>query len=318
MKKYLKNFLLILFILLILIFVSIIIWLVYQFEREPVSALDKGEFVPTVVSEQTEKIALHDENRYYSDFLLHHQNIDTVSITVSLPETIPEGGLPVVIILGGLEIGRKSLSYIPVQRDNVLISYEYPYSPEYWYDNTKITQIPIIRKAVLAVPAQVEAVARWALKQSWSDHSRISILGYSFGALFVPAVYHLADEHELTLGPAVIAYGGVDISNILRHNLRNMSPVLRQMVGWTAAASIYPVEPALHVSHLNKDVLLINGEGDNQIPENSWRRLHQLVPEPKTIITMDAGHMHPQNRDLTRELIRISTRWLLERNAINP
>ncbi|MBN2365404.1 MAG: hypothetical protein JXL67_04525, partial [Calditrichaeota bacterium] len=71
-------------------------------------------------------------------------------------------------------------------------------------------------------------------------------------------------------------------------------------------------------SSLKRDALLINGRDDHQIPEESWKKLHRMVPDPKTVKIIQAGHMHPENKELTLELIRMSHEWLLERNAVNP
>ena len=45
--------------------------------------------------------------------------------------------------------------------------------------------------------------------------------------------------------------------------------------------------------------------------------LHQLTPQPKTVVILDKGHMHPRKPELTRELVKISREWLLERGLVN-
>jgi pimeloyl-ACP methyl ester carboxylesterase len=318
MKKFIGRALLIISVMLFLILIGSSIWSIYQRKRDPMPALDRGIVLPEVVIQKDYPVESEMEFRRYSDMVLFSEEIDSIRLTVSMPDTVPREGLPVIIVLGGLEIGRKSLSYIPTQRQNILISYQYPYSPRYWYDGTKLFQIPQIRRAALLVPAQVEALARWAEQQPWSGRKRISILGYSFGAFFVPAVYHLAEVHELPLGPAVMAYGGVNIYRLLLKSMKNLSYIPRHFIAWFAATAIYPLEPALHVSYLKQDCLLINGRNDHQIPDNSWKTLHELVPKPKTVIILDAGHMHPGKLELTLKVVDLSRQWLAERNAINP
>jgi Prolyl oligopeptidase family len=244
--------------------------------------------------------------------------LDSMFVTISLPDSIPVEGLPVMIVLGGLEIGRESLKYIPAQGPNIIMAYQYPYHPRYWYDKSKITQIPVIQEAVMKVPAQVVALADWAKRQVWSDKNRLSVLGYSFGAFFVPAIYHLADHHQLVLGPAVMAYGGVDMYAVMINNLKFMSGLPRMLVAWTATTAIYPMEPALHLPYLKGEFLVINGRMDRQIPEACWQRFQQLTPSPKTIMVLEAGHMHPSKPELTLRVVELSRQWLLEHNAINP
>jgi hypothetical protein len=69
---------------------------------------------------------------------------------------------------------------------------------------------------------------------------------------------------------------------------------------------------------MNNEFLLINGTEDHQIPVECWQELHNEVPEPKTIILLNEGHMHPRKVELTKNLVRLSQDWLLERGVINP
>jgi dienelactone hydrolase len=318
MSRPFSRFLLIFSLLIFLLLVLIALWIGYQHWRDPLAALDADFIFLEKVSEKQTTVELLNEKRFYTDVTLYSRELDSIHATISLPDSIPVEGLPVMIVLGGLEIGRESLKYIPAQGLNIIIAYQYPYQPRYWYDGSKITQIPAIRSAVMRVPAQVVALADWAEQQHWSDKKRLSILGYSYGAFFVPAIYHLADQHHLNLGPAVMAYGGVGLYPLLMNNLKFLSAFPRTIVAWTAAAAIYPVEPALHLPHLKGEFLVINGRTDQQIPEPCWQKFQQLTPQPKTVMILDAGHMHPSKPELTRRVVEISRQWLLERNAVNP
>lgn len=293
-------------------------WSLWQHVRNPVNALNRGTPELRIANQNTYKIELNQVQRKYVDITLRGLGSDSIKITMSFPVQLPDTGLPVLVLLGGLEIGRESLRYVPRHGENILIAYQYPYSPRYWYDKTAITQIPAIRRSVLKVPAQVEGVARWALEQNWCGRERISILGYSFGAMFVPAVYRLAIEHGVEVGPGVIAYGGADLYLLLRTNLKFLSAPVRPVVSWLAASAILPVEPALHLPHIKSELLIINGKLDHQIPEESWQKLQNLAPEPKTVINLEAGHLNPAKPELTHRLVEISRKWLLERNVINP
>jgi hypothetical protein len=240
-----------------------------------------------------------------------------VQIVLSLPDPLPADDLPVMVILGGLEIGRESMAYITNPGQNVLIVYQYPYHPRYWYDGAAVTQIPLIRNAVLTVPAQVVEVVQWVLQQSWSDPQRISILGYSFGALFVPAVYHLAYEKNFRLAPGVIAYGGADVFRLLNTNLKNIDQPWRLPIAWLAATAIYAADPLNHLPHMHNEFLIINGNQDHQVPEYCWQKQDELTPEPKTVMILDEGHMHFRKPELTKRLVHMSQVWLLERGIIN-
>ncbi|MEJ2637123.1 MAG: dienelactone hydrolase family protein [Calditrichia bacterium] len=318
LSHILRKFMLVSGIFLLLVVLVIAAWATYQHLRDPLAALDRGSPDLRVVRQHAYPVALEDENRTYIDFTLSAEGLDSLRITVSLPAHPVPDGIPSLVILGGLEIGRESLQYVPAHGSNALIAYEYPYSPRYWYDGTPLTQVPVIRQSVLKVPAQVEAVLRWALQQPWSDHQRISLLGYSFGAMFVPAVNHLAASHQSPPAATVIAYGGADIFRLLKANFKFLPPLPRYAVAWLASTAIQPVEPEAHLPHMQGTFLVINGKQDHQIPQNCWKKLQSLTPEPKTVMVLDAGHMNPAKPDLTRKLVTISRQWLLDLNAINP
>lgn len=318
MFKFFRQIFAIFFLIFFLFLFLFAFWVSYQRLRDPLNALDRGLFFLEQIEKEQSRMELLAESRIYSDVTLYTKELDSIFITISFPTTIPSEGLPVLIVLGGLEIGRESLKYIPAQGQNIIIAYQYPYSPRYWYDGTKITQIPIIHSSVMKVPAQIVNLAAWTRQQSWSDKNRISVLGYSFGAFFIPAIYHLAGHDQVKLGPAVMAYGGIDIYRILRGNLKFLSAIPRTIIAWMAAAVIHPVEPALHLPYMNGEFLVINGRNDHQIPNICWQKFQELTPKPKTVMVLDAGHMHPSKPELTLRVVELSRKWLLERNAINP
>jgi pimeloyl-ACP methyl ester carboxylesterase len=291
-------------------------WAIWERNRDPLRALDIGASRLGDVEEQVyPEVTATGELRVYHDVVMATDKIGEIRFTVSRPSDDHEN-LPVVIILGGLEIGRESLAYVQEHGPNALISYEYPYSPDYWYEGTPLGEIPAIRRAVLAVPAQLAMVLEWVLEQPWCDRGRVSVLGYSFGALFSPAFHRLAEARGLPLQKGILAYGGVDCELLLMENLGFGSNWQRAIVAWLAATAIRPIEPALHVPYLHQEMLLINGKHDTLVPPASFTRLHGLKPDPKEVILLEAGHMHPRKPDLTAKLVAMSRDWLLQRDLI--
>jgi hypothetical protein len=264
------------------------------------------------------------EARLYRDLHLYGPGVGDIHVTLSLPADATESGesgesrLPIVLVLGGLEVGRESLRYIGRHGRNALVSYEYPYSPDYWYEGTPIREIPAIQSAVLSVPAQVAAALHWTAGAHWADRDRIVLLGYSFGALFVPAAYRIVEASGLTPAGSIVAYGGADLALLFRANL-DMTPTWqRDALAGLAAVAVAPIDPARHLPHIAGDMLLLNGTRDHQIPWAAVERLRNSKPEPRTIVSLDAGHMHPTLPDLTDRIVEESRTWLLNRGFVEP
>ena len=314
LRKIIKSIL----FLLVVDLVVILVWIIWEHGRDPLKAIDMGVVPLQVVEESVYNHDIIPQKRNYKDFLFNSEKTGDIRIYTSLPAITDNSVLPVMIILGGLHIGRENFSFIQEPGYNALIIYNYPYSPEYWYEGTALLEIPRIRSAVLKVPTQVLEIVKWLSRQPWVDTDRISVLGYSFGAIFTPAVYNLANHYNVKLGPGIICYGGADIENMLYTNLKKMSEPFRSITAYLASTAIYTIDPVNHLPQLHNDFLIINGTKDNQIPKESWQLLQKIIPEPRTIKILPDGHMHPDNPELTEKLVRLSKEWLVEKGAVNP
>jgi hypothetical protein len=266
------------------------------------------------VAEVSETLTtIHGERRTVRHLELVRHRGDTVRLVLSLPAPLPDHRLPVLVILGGLEVGEQTLEFITEPGPNAYAVYQYPYSPTYWYERAKVTQIPVIREAVLSIPGQVTAAVRWLREQPWADAERTSLLGYSFGALLLPATHRVASEAAPPPLPAALAYGGTDIHMLLDANLGVEPAWLRSILARVAQLAIRPVEPGLHAPRMEGGpFLLVSGLRDEQIPRASYEALHRLVPEPKTVLLLDEGHMHPGRPELTLRLVDLTRDWLEE------
>ncbi|MEJ2544858.1 MAG: hypothetical protein P8Y99_12400, partial [Calditrichaceae bacterium] len=258
------------------------------------------------------------EEREYRHIILSTENIGKIETYVSLPLIRYTPTMPVIIVLGGLEIGIHNFRYISDPGNNAVIIYQYPYKTDQWRNNSALSQIPIVHRKILEVPAQILSLVNWVHEQSWADTNRINLSGYSFGSFFIPAAYHLDNLKNRILAPGVIAYGGVGYYQLLMKNMKKTSLPLKMLASWFVATALHPIEPALHLPWMNNEFLIINGTMDDQIPPNSWEELHQLVPDSKTIIILEEGHMHPRKPELTLKLVNISKKWLREKRVINP
>ena len=254
------------------------------------------------------------EVRIYEDVILDCGGDGEANFTISLPQKIPQGGLPCIAIVGGLKTGRESLQFVPDHGDYALIAYEYPDALQKLRKINVLWNLYSVRSAALEVPPQLLAMVKYLQKQPWINDEPINIMGYSFGAIFIPVTYVDAEQQNICLGPGVMAYGGAGIYCVFKANL-SVPRFLKKPIASMSAAIFKGIDPIIYAPQMKGDFLLINGIYDKQIPVECSQRLQELVPEPKTIINLETEHMHPENTELTLRLIKISRSWIEEKQA---
>lgn len=294
-------------------------WAAYQHVRDPVAALDHelGE-VRVVRDSSYRAVTASGEARRYDDLSLVTARAGTVRITTSRPASPWSEELPLALVIGGLRTGRAALDFVPRHGGNVLAAYEYPGGGDERFGDAGLSDVPEIRRAVLRVPAQVRAAADFLRRERGVDPGRISLLGYSLGALFVPAAQRLASEHGMPFRAVVVAYGGADLARLLRANLDLEPALLRRAAARAVATAIRPLEPGLHLPHLEGDVLILHGTGDVRIPEASVDMLIRLTPEPKEVVRLEGAHMGPGQDRVNEQVVRWSRAWLARRGHTAP
>jgi hypothetical protein len=294
-------------------------WAGWRFFRMPLEYVEREIPVLTLSDEETYYYKGFIGDRAFHDLTLVAKGVEPIRITISLPRNLPPDPMPVVVVLGGHRTGRRNLKHIPAPGPNVVIGIDYPHAAELKQADTAFERFVAARRTAFAVPSQVVAMLRWVGAREWADPRRISLLGYSLGALFVPAIHRMAQVQGMQLGPGILAYGGADLFNILRANLHWGPEWARGILAFLGALWLRPVDPAAHLPYLKGEFLLINSEGgDIFIPDAAVRALHQLMPEPKASVALPGGHIDPRDAQLLRQVVKISRDWLLERGAVNP
>lgn len=259
------------------------------------------------------------ERRIQSDIVLSAPGELPVRFAVSLPEDADGAPMPVQIVVGGLRAGKENIQRLPSPvGHNAIIAFEYP---ERDAINDKkastLSRILAIRKGAVATPGQLVAILRWAREQPWADPGRVSLLGYSLGAIFVPAALETAKANGIDSGVTILAFGGADVGAIVPQALKMKSPNLRWIVGILADCVLHPVEPSYFLPLMETETLLINAEADELIPPASARLMTELAPPPKWVMTMPGDHINPRDQAVLTHVVNISRDWLIARGAAN-
>ncbi|MBN2479481.1 MAG: hypothetical protein JXA94_04565, partial [Parachlamydiales bacterium] len=247
--------------------------------------------------------------RIFKEYHLYSKKKGDIKFTVSFPFQRSDN-LKCLILIDGLETGEDSLKYVPINpKDFVIVGYEYPKNLQKINSKTALFHIPEIRKAALSVSDQIIEVINFIENEPWYNKGPINIMGCSFGAIFVPQVYHLAQNKDIDLGPGVMAYGGAGLYDIFYANLSKYR-ILRAPMAYLAYLVFKPVDPVFHLPYIHGKFLIINGLQDKNIPLKAARKLQDMTPKPKTIINLDESHMAPDKTQLLKKIGTISLDWL--------
>jgi dienelactone hydrolase len=202
----------------------------------------------------------------------------------------------------------------------VFASYDWPLPRKLPKGLDLARELPGLYSQVLAVPGQVAAIIGWLAGQPWADAERISLLGFSLGALVAPAAQRVTESSGRQIRWTVLAYGGVDLGGILAAHPKAELGWTKPLLGAAASLLLRPVEPAEHLPYLSGRFLLIGGVEDRLVPPSSSELLRELTPEPRTVVLLEGEHIGTGagQRALLEEVVRLTRHWLIEQGAIDP
>ena len=258
------------------------------------------------------------DHRHFEHITLHGNTLGDINFTLSLPDPLPPQKLPVVLVLGGLVTGENSIRFIKDAGDNAMVGYAWPI-PVRLHGVSAFLQAPDLYHRVMAIPGQVASALHWLISQPWADTERISLLGFSQGALAAPAVQNIAAHDGTRVGWTIIAYGGAPLGAVLAGNPHMKPTWLGEAMAPLVDLVFHSLEPTVHLPRLSGKFLVLEGRDDRLIPEAARNFLQEAVPEPKTVITIEGNHMGvgPEKMALLQKIIKTSKTWLIENGAIN-
>ena len=261
-----------------------------------------------------------DAGRLIQQHSIQDPVLGEIGVVVSLPDPLPDRPLPVVVVLGGLGRGLETVEKLPPAGDNVVVGYDWPLPEKLPRGVDFLRQGPTLYERVLQVPGQIAGAIRWVAAQPWAEPERISILGFSLGALAAPSAQRVLEAQGQPVGWTVLAYGGADLGTLLAQHPRIRPDWLRPLVGWIADFYLGPLDPAEHLPHLSGRFLLVGGKDDGLVPEASAKLMRDLAPDPKTVVLLDGRHIGvgANQTALLDEILAVVETWLTDQGAVNP
>ena len=297
---------------------AVVAWLRLQ---DPLAALPRD--APGAVRLIEERRELW-EGRMLLHVVLRGAAVGDVRLVVSLPDPIPPEPLPLIVVLGGLDGGTRSIRRISeVIGDpgpNAFLAYDWPLPPE----EPSLLEIALhllqLRRNVLSVPGQVDALLAWATRQPWADPDRVSLLGFSLGAFVAPAAQRVSQARGSAVQWTIIAYGGAPIGAVIAAHPAVKPAWIGGLLGAGADLLLRPVEPGEHLPHLRGRFLVLRAGRDRLIAPAAADRLSELTPEPRTVVVIEGDHMGlgPGKKKLLEKVVTISRAWMIEQGAIRP
>lgn len=262
--------------------------------------------------------AEHRAGRVVEHVTLLDARLGPIGFVVSLPDPLPDRRLPVVLALGGLGTGEHNIRAISDASDNVVVGYDWPLASA-TLKRMGVRQVPALRTQALSVPGQVAAALRWVLAQPWGDAARVSLVGFSLGAVAAPAVQRVAAAEHIPIGWTVLAYGGAPIDALVSGDTRLRPGWARPAVALAAELLLVPIEPSLHLPGLKGRFLVLRSADDTIVAEQASLYLETLTPEPKRTILLPGGHVGTgADRAALLEVALSATRsWLVAEGAVN-
>ena len=298
-----------------LLLVGVVTLAFWAYLRDPLTSLPPPEH--GLKAEQT--ILSATDHRHFEHITLHGKPLGDIAFSLSLPDPLPPKKIPVVLVLSGLVTGKDSIRYIKDAGDNAIVGYAWPIPVRLHGVSAFMLQAPGLYHNVMTIPGQVASVLHWLINQPWADPERISLLGFSQGALAVPAVQDIIAHDGIRIGWTIIAYGGAPLGALLTGNPHLKPTWLGEALAPLVDLVFHSLEPTVHLPRLSGKFLVLEGRDDRQIPEAARNLLREAVPEPKTVITFEGNHMGvgTDKMPLLQKIIATSKKWLIENGAIN-
>ncbi len=222
---------------------------------------------------------------------------------------------PAVILMGGKATGKHAIDYAIDIRNVLIAAPDYAYQPREEYTLAEfLSDVPEMRGAALSMVPSVMLLSNYLWQRPDVDTTRLILLGYSFGAPFVPCIA----AYDRRPAAVVMVFGGGDLRGMIRHNVRRYrGPIVSDLAGSISAVLLRPLEPLRYADRISPmPLVMINGTDDEQVPRQYAEEFFSAAEEPKKIVWLEARHVNPRNEELTRRIVQTMKEELVRLNVL--
>lgn len=216
--------------------------------------------------------------------------------------------LPVVVILGGIEIGKETLQYLDEEGDVMIVAMGYPGKLSS-LEAVRFTTVLRFREAVFEAVRAAILVMDYLSQRPDVDLDRVTLAGYSFGAPFVPCIMSLDKRFKA----AAFIYGGGNLKSLIGNYLYEQFGLFSKLLGYLVGSLIRPIEPSLYMAEIApRPLVMIQGTRDAFFPTENAQSLFKKAKEPKELIWIESDHLERDNKELLQRTVTILREWLIK------
>ncbi|MBI5394517.1 MAG: hypothetical protein HZA91_04390 [Verrucomicrobia bacterium] len=220
---------------------------------------------------------------------------------VSMPEPQPNVRWPAVVLVVGVETGRRVLDLIPPQRGLVVVALDYPGEPKLDFNGlVPATRSAIrLRNACVNMVSGVMLIADWLQRQPLVHHDHISVVGVSVGAMVAAA----AGGVDSRFSKVVLVQGGEGVGRIVAHNAVRLGlPFSPESCGKIGNWLFKPLEPARYVGRIApRQLTVLAAKEDAFMPADATEALYSRASEPKQMVWMEGPHVTADEKTVIAE-----------------
>ncbi len=218
-----------------------------------------------------------------------------------------------VVLLGGLETGRRSVLLIPEAMPVCVLAVDWPWTGERRLGiGRAVLLVPAIRRALLRAPSVLALGLEAADRQPEVDRDRVVLIGASLGVPPALAALRLTNKPRAV----VILFGSAKLGEMFELGLRReirpgwLGALLAPPLAVLCERQVHSLEPLLHADELNRlPALMICVDNDEFLPRGGVEALRRAIPHA-TRVELGGSHLRAHDRAGADSLSGRVAAWL--------